>query len=148
MKSASETSPQFYFELTANDEHIPFKEVEGVSTEVALKHILKDGENPFKYRVPSLPKSNHLVLKNGITKKDSKLMQWCAAHQNPTAENPAGRSRAVLQLKDAKGNSLLEWTLFNAYPVSNHISNEKGKSKDTGIDDLELAYSFFTLTRK
>lgn len=148
MKSAPDTTSEFYFELTAKDEHIPFKEVEGVSTEVALKHILKEGENPFKYRVPSLPKTGHLILKNGIAKKNSKLMQWCAAHQNPTEENPAEKSRATLHLKDARGNSLLEWTLFNAYPVSNHVSNEKNKSQKTGIDDLELAYSFYTLTRK
>ena len=148
MKPAPESPSEFYFELSANDEHIPFKEVEGVSTEVALKHIIKEGENPFKYRVPSLPKTGHLKLMNGVTKKGSKLMQWCAAHENPSEENPANRSRAVLHLKDARGNSLLEWTLFNAYPVSKHISGAKAKSNDAGIDDLELAYSFYTLSRK
>lgn len=148
MKPASKSPSNFYFELSANDERTPFLEVEGISTEVALKHILKEGENPFKYRVPSFPKTGNLVLKNGVAKKDSKLMQWCAANMNEGADQPTNRSRAVLHLKDAKGNSLLEWTLFNAYPVSNHVSSERSKSSDTGIDDLELAFSFYTLSRK
>ena len=147
MKPASESPSEFYFELSANDENTRFREVEGISTEVALKHILKEGENPFKYRVPSFPKTKHLVLKNGVSRKDSKLMQWCAS-MDAESDQPAEKSRAVLHLKDSKGNSLVEWTLFNAYPVSNHISAEKSKSNNAGIDDLELAYSFYTLSRK
>ncbi len=147
MKPASESPSEFYFELSANDENTRFREVEGISTEVALKHILKEGENPFKYRVPSFPKTKHLVLKNGVSRKDSKLMQWCAS-MDAESDQPTEKSRAVLHLKDSKGNSLVEWTLFNAYPVSNHISAEKSKSNNAGIDDLELAYSFYTLSRK
>ncbi|MEM7185661.1 MAG: phage tail protein [Bacteroidota bacterium] len=148
MKSASPNTPEFYFELSTNEENIPFREVEGVSTEVALKHMLTDSENPFKYRVPSLPKTGHLTLKNGTTRKDSKLMQWCAAHDNPNAEQPAGKRQAVLHLKDASGNSVVEWTLWNAYPIRNQITPGKAKSNDAGIDDLELGYSFYTLARK
>jgi len=148
MKSESIAPSEFYFELSAIDEQTPFQEVEGVSTEVALKNILKEGENPFKYRVPSLPKTGHLLLKNGRAKKGSKLMEWCASNQNTNADSSPNKSKAILHLKNAKGKSLLEWTLFNAYPVNNHISQEHSKSKDTAIEDLELAYSFYTLSRK
>ena len=147
MKHASNPQTAFYFELLANGEYTAFLEVEGVSTEVALKDSLKEGENPFKYRLPSLPKTGKLVLKNGSSKKGSKLMQWCAS-QNKEANTPVDRSNVALHLKDSHGKSLLEWTLHNAYPVKNNISASRLRPKKTKIKDLELAYSFFTVLRK
>ena len=142
-----EQSPaEFYFELSANGEQTSFAEVEGVSTEVALRRNINPGENPFKFRLPSLPKTNYVVLKKGTTKPGSKLLQWCAQGMNPEA-NPE-RSRATLCLKDAKGKPLLEWTLYNAYPKQSHSSPPKSKAAQTEIQDLELGYSFFTLAKK
>ena len=146
MKSQSNPSAEFYFELSANEEQTTFLEVEGVSTEVALKDIIKEGENPFKYRLPSLPKTGNLVLKSGLAKKGSKLLQWCEASKNNEANAPMDRSKVALRLKDARGKALLEWILYNAHPGNINLSS--ARSNQTQIDDLELAYSFFTLSKK
>lgn len=148
MKQPYPTASDFYFELSANGEQTSFKEAVGISTEVVLPRTLKEGENPFKYRLPSMPKTGSLVLKNGRSQENSKLMQWCSSSQNPTAEAPLDKNKVALHLKDANGKSLLEWTLYNAYPVNNHATDLKTKTKDTEIKDLELAYSFFTLSKK
>lgn len=148
MKQPYPTASDFYFELSANGEQTSFKEAVGISTEVVLPRTLKEGENPFKYRLPSMPKTGNLVLKNGRSQQNSKLMQWCVSSQNPTAEAPLDKSKVALHLKDASGKSLLEWTLYNAYPVNNHATDSKSKTKETEIQDLELAYSFFTLSKK
>jgi phage tail-like protein len=148
MKSPSTPPAEFYFELSANEEQTPFQSIEGVSTEVALKNILQAGENPFKYRLPSLPKTGNLILKHGHSKRNSKLIQWCNDNQNREESAAPSKARVALHLKDAKGKSLLEWTLFNAYPGKINLSQSRSKGKETEIEGLELAYSFFTLSKK
>ncbi|RLD24146.1 MAG: hypothetical protein DRI70_08555 [Bacteroidetes bacterium] len=148
MKQTSYPPTEFYFELSANGEKTPFLKVEGISTEVALEDSLKVGENPFKYRLPSMPKGGKLILKNGRAKKGSKLMKWCAASMNMEANTPVIRSNVALHLKDTKGRYLVEWILHNAYPVNNKVSNQRSRAKVTAIEDMELAFSFFTVSRK
>jgi phage tail-like protein len=137
---------EFYFELSANGEQTSFQEVEGVSTEVVLPGNLRPGENPFSFRLPSLPKTNNLVLKHGKAKTGSKLLQWCAQAKN--SESKVEKSRATLTIKDKAGKPLLEWTLFSACPKNSKVGASGSKSAETVIEDLELAYSFFTLSKK
>ncbi|MBL4662458.1 MAG: phage tail protein [Flavobacteriaceae bacterium] len=148
MDQATLPSSEFYFELSANGEQTTFQEVTGISTEVALPKLLKKDENPSKFRLPSLPKTGNLILKNGRSVQDSKLLQWCASCQNATSNTSVEKTRVALHLKDAKGKLLLEWTLFNAYPVKNNMASSNPNTKETEIKDLELAYSFFTLSKK
>lgn len=144
----NEPTAEFYFELSANGEQTNFEKVEGVSTEVTLRNNLKEGENPFKFRLPSLPKNRKLVLKNGRTPAGSKLIQWCAGNQSEEENGIPDRSTVVLLLKDAKGKSLLEWKLHRAHPVQSTIKASKSKFAKTEIADLELAFSFFTFSKK
>jgi phage tail-like protein len=148
MKKSSYPPTEFYFELSANGEQTPFLHVKGLSTEVALEDSLKKGDNPFKYRLPSMPKTGNLILKNGQAKKASKLMKWCVASLNKEENTPVQRSNVALHLKDTKGRSLVEWTLHNAYPVNKNSPAQRSRAKVTLIEDLELAFSFFTVVRK
>lgn len=141
-------SSNFHFELSANGEQTTFHEVDGMSTEVVLPRILKAGENPFKYRIPSMPKTGKLVLKQGKAQGASKLLQWCTNCENPTEEAPFQKNNVSLQLKDAQGKSLLEWTLYNAHPVAKNATQTNPKSSEHEIQNLELAYSFYTLSKK
>ena len=147
MKQESNSEAEFYFDLSSNSEHIPFQQIEGVSTRVAAPASVKEGENPFKYRLPSLPKTRGLVLKNGRSKGASKLAQWCASVKDKNTLSRDDKNTLLLQLKDAKGKSHLEWTLYGAYPVQ-HKGRAITKSKEVEIEDLELAYSFYALSKK
>ena len=143
MSTPSQPSQDFIFELSANGEQTTFQEVEGISTEVALRHVVKPGENPFKYRLPSLPKAQNLTLKNG--QANAKLQQWCADCANPEA--PTEKTKAVLRLKDRQGNALVEWNLHGAHPINNSTS-AAAKNQPAVMDHLELKYSFYTLSKK
>jgi phage tail-like protein len=147
MKQQSNPEAGFYFDLTSNGDHISFQQIEGVSTRVAAPASVKEGENPFKYRLPSLPKTRGLVLKNGHPKGGSKLSQWCASVKDKKTITREDKSMLLLQLKDAKGKSHLEWTLYGAYPVR-HLVSSASKSKEVEIEDLEIAYSFYALSKK
>jgi phage tail-like protein len=139
-------SSDFYFELSANGEQTAFETIDGVSTEPVLKHALLPGEHPFKYRLPSLPKTTSIVLKKGKSVSGSKLMQWCA----PATEegNLPAKVRVLLYLKDASGKPLVEWTLHNAFPLNHHAKKAGGKLQGTDIEDLELGYSFYTFSKR
>ena len=138
----------FHFELSANGEQTTFQLIDNMSTEVALPRTLKAGENPFKYRIPSLPKTGSLLLKNGQINDASKLQQWCTSCANPSEENPFQKNNVALHLKDAQGNSLLEWTLYNAHPVNTNKAKGSEASGEASSKDLKLAFSFYTLSKK
>jgi len=138
----------FHFELSANGEQTTFQKVDKMSTEVVLPRTLKAGENPFKYRIPSLPKNGSLLLKNGQITNASKLQQWCAHCENPSEEHPFQKNNVALHLKDAQGNSLLEWTLYNAHPLAAKAAKDSEKNSEASNQDLILAYSFYTLAKK
>jgi len=135
---------KFYFELSLLGEKTDFQEVENVSTSVALRDLIRPGENPFKYRIPSLPKGRKLILKKGFCKPDSKLLSW----MNSGAENKPGRERAVLALKDDNGNVLIEWTIFGSLPAGGKAEKDYSKAGLTGIETLALDYGFYTLNLK
>lgn len=137
---------EFYFELSSNGEKTNFQEIEGVSTEVALRNNLKDGDNPFKFRLPNLPKGNKLVLKKGQAYVGSSLLQW--ADQANNQDNKLEKSKASLTLKNAKGKSLVEWTLFNAFPGQSKMAETEKKATVAEIENLELNFSFFTFSKK
>ena len=137
---------EFYFELSSNGEKTNFQEIEGVSTEVALRNNLKEGDNPFKFRLPNLPKGNNLVLKKGETNVGSALLQW--ADQAKDQENKLEKSKASLTLKDSKGKSLIEWTLFNAFPGQSKVTAKEKETTVSKIENLELNFSFFTFSKK
>jgi phage tail-like protein len=143
----SNSEAGFNFEISSNGEQITFQRVEGVSTVIAAPASVKSGENPFKYRIPSLPKARNILLKNGNPKGASNLMQWCSTVKDKQSLIRTDKRTILLKLKDVKGNSLLEWTLYGAYPTR-HLAFPATKSKPMEIEDLELAYSFYTLSKK
>ena len=145
MTQNSDSPQEFYFELSADGEQTTFEAVDGMVTHVALRNNLKAGDNPFKFRLPTLPKGN-LNLKNGKPQANSKLLQWASGKQvEEGTENP--RRNVELSLKDASGKSLLEWKFFNAKPVQNTMNTGDAKNP-AAIQNLELGYSFYTFNKK
>ena len=146
MNTSPQQRPEFYFELSANGEQTTFTEVEGMVTDVALRNNLQAGDNPFKFRLPSIPKGQHLVLKNGKASQNSKLGQWCAEANNPEVQTP--KNKATLRLKDAQGNALVEWDLHSAHPIHSKTAPPTTKDAPQQWEQVDLAYSFFTLHKK
>jgi phage tail-like protein len=146
MTQNSNSPQEFYFELSADGEQTTFEAVDGMVTHVALRNNLKAGDNPFKFRLPAMPKGN-LNLKNGKAQANSKLLQW-ASGQVPEGETENKRRNVELSLKDANGKSLLEWKFYNAKAANHQLGASEEKSSIASIQNLELAYSFYTFTKK
>ena len=145
MKESTNPAPEFYFELSTHGELINFQEVDGMPLEVALRNNLKADDNPFKFRLPSLPKGN-LTLKNGKAQANSKFMRLASGQPPAEGENPRGNM--ALTLKDNKGRALLGWMLYNAKPIQNTATKAGSKNQEIEIQNLELRYSFYTFSKK
>lgn len=139
------SSSNFYFELSVNGETTAFEQVEGVNTEPTLKHVLQPGEHPYKYKIPSFPKGQ-LNLGNGKWQPNSKLQAWCSEAKDQDV--PTSKQRVKVCLKDQQGKEWLEWTLHNAYPVSEEVAPAAAKNAPQQLNKLGLAYSFYTLNKK
>lgn len=135
---------EFVFELSAKGEKIIFREAEEISTKVTLPGNINKGENPFKFRIPSFPKTGKLTLHQGSASNQSKLMGWFRPSKDEGGERKA-RERISLTLKSKEGQPFVEWIMYNAFPV-NMKSSSQGNAGDTAIDDLELNFSFYSLT--
>jgi len=138
------TSTKFYFELNILGEQTDFQGVEHVATTVALRDLIKPGDNPFKYRIPSLPKGRKITLKKGVCKPDSRVLDW----MNPSADSDKEKDRATLCLKDDNGNILVEWVLFGARPEGGQAAKDFSKAGLTAIEKLDVSFGFYTLKLK
>lgn len=145
MTQPSNSPQEFYFELSADGEQTTFEAVDGMVTHVALRNNLKAGDNPFKFRLPAMPKGN-LNLMNGKAQANSKLLQW-ASGKVAEGEVENQRRNVELSLKDAKGKSLLEWKFFNAKPIQSNMASSDANNPGA-IQNLELGYSFYTFNKK
>ena len=54
-----------------------FQEVSGLSIKMDQEEVICGGENRFKYRLPTVPNYQNLMLKRGVTSSYSPLRSWC-----------------------------------------------------------------------
>nr|WP_321235691.1 phage tail protein [uncultured Psychroserpens sp.] len=140
---ASDYIVGFYFNLSFSGEDIAFKEVSGISKELGIEEVASGGENRFKYRLPTQGSSKNLVLKRAIVSKDSKLVKWCSDTIDGGLANPIQPQNISVNLLNEKGEVLIKWVFYNAYPVKYAIANIKSHESEVLLETIELAYTYF-----
>jgi len=136
----------FYFKLTFKDQDIAFQEVSGISKEFSIEEVASDGENQFKYRLPTVSSSENLVLRRAIVPPDSLLVNWCESCINQGLSSPIQPEKMTLSLVNANDQTIMLWTFHNAYPVKFAISDLNTQLGDIAIESLELAYTYFEIS--
>jgi phage tail-like protein len=136
----------FYFELTFQDQDIAFQEVSGISKEFSIEEVASDGENQFKYRLPTVSSSENLVLRRAIVPPDSLIVNWCESCINQGLSSPIQPEKMTLSLVNANDQTIMLWTFHNAYPVKFAISDLNTQLGDIAIESLELAYTYFEIS--
>ena len=147
-QAASKYPVGFYFTVSFKGEDASFKEVSGISKEIAVEEVSGGGENRFKYRLPSVANGQNLVLKRALIPVGSKLMNWCSSTIDQGLSKPIQTHAVSVSLLNEKGKVCKKWTFNNAYPIKYSISDLKSDSNDLVIETIELAYSFFEITTK
>lgn len=135
----------FYFELSLPGIDAAFQEVTGISKELSVEEIVCGGENRFKYRLPTTATSQNLVLKRAIVPSGSQLVTWCSNCIDQGLASSIQTNDVMLNLLDANGNILMQWTFHNAYPVKYSVSDLKSQENALVIETIELAYTYFDI---
>jgi phage tail-like protein len=137
----------FYFSLTflgdVSQMDAAFQEVSGLSKEMDLEEVTCGGENRFKYRLPTIPKHQNLVLKRGITTDISQLRNWCLDTLDSGLTKPIKTQDLQLLLLDENGVTCMSWLIHKAYPVKWHMSELNSEKNAIAIETLELCYRIF-----
>lgn len=133
----------FYFSVTVDGESYGFQEVQGISKESGFEEVKSGGENRFKYRLPTSTKYKNLVLKRGMALENSHLIQWLQATIDAGLNEPVETKNISVQLLNAAGETSIEWSFVNAYPVKYVVSDLHSQKNELLIETIELAYYYF-----
>ncbi|WP_075341256.1 phage tail protein [Tenacibaculum agarivorans] len=137
----------FYFSVSFGDySNVDFQEVSGLSREQTLEEVAGGGENRFKYRLPSVSTSKNLVLKRASVPDGDFLTDWCNDTIDGGLANPIRTQLVSVNLLDRDGTVCMKWNFFDAYPVKYSFSDLKSQESEIVINNIELAYTYFTTT--
>jgi phage tail-like protein len=118
-----------------------FQEVTGLQVKLGTEDVKEGGENRFVHRLPTPPKYENLVLKRGLFKGSSPLIDWARQGVESFTFNP---KTVLINLLDENGSPLASWNVLNAYPISLLMSEFKAQENNIAIETLELAFNNFT----
>ena len=128
------------------DADASFKEVSGLSVELAVEELGEGGENRFKHRLPTGAKYTNLVLKRGLLVSSSPFYQWCNATIQGNLAQPIVPSGIIVVLLDENANPLKTWSVVNAWPVKWSVSDFNAMEGQVVIETIELTYQYFNVT--
>ena len=139
----------FYFKLyfeeidSPDSESATFQEVSGISIKLDVEEVVEGGENRFTHRIPTHISNNDLVLKRGLTVKNSKLSNWIEKTMTDGLNSSIQPKDINVQLLDLEGNALSTWSFINAYPTKWKPSELNTRTNEIIIEHLAFQYSYF-----
>lgn len=125
------------------DPDASFKQVSGLSVELAVEEHGEGGENRFKHRLPTGAKYTNLVLQRGLTTAASPFFQWCQRTLQGNLAEAIVPSGVLVVLLDESAAPLKTWSVVNAWPVKWSVSEFNATEGQIVIETLELAYQYF-----
>jgi len=132
------------FERSAGIADVSFQEVSGIGWEIDVESVVEGGENRYVHQLPKGAKHPKLVLKRGIAKKNSGLVEWCRSVLEQF-EMPIKPKALQVKLLDGRGDPIRSWSIAGAYPVNWEVENFNATKNEVAIEKIELNYT--TLTR-
>jgi phage tail-like protein len=133
----------FYFNVIVDDitgvYEAGFESVSGLDVKIETETIQEGGVNQFTRKLPKGLQYSNLVLKRGLI-KGSPLMTWInKAVQNFIFEP----KRIQVNLLNEKGTPSINWSFYNAYPVSVKVSDLNSRDEKYVIETLEFAFDYY-----
>jgi phage tail-like protein len=114
-----------------------FQEVGGLDATIDTIEYREGGDNLGVRKLPGQTKHSNLSLKRGYT-ADTQLWTWFEDVMTGRTEQ-IRRDLSVVQL-DMRGQEVMRWNLFQAFPVKYTAPAFNAKGNDLSIETIELAY--------
>ncbi len=121
-----------------------FQELSGIAAQMELEPVVEGGENRFVHQLPKAMKAQRLVLKRGVAPLNSMLVRWCKETFDNELAKPIRPQLVQVELRDAKGQPLRQWSLENAWPVQWDVQPFGAQKNEVAIEKIELAYAYAT----
>jgi phage tail-like protein len=112
-----------------------FHDVTGFDSAIDVIEHREGGENATTRKLPGLTKYSNITLKWGMT-DDRQLYEW---HRDAVQGNVLRRNGSIVGL-DRKGNEVVRWNFFNAWPSKYDAPDYNAEGSDVAIETLELAH--------
>lgn len=122
-----------------------FREVNGLSVDVAVETVEEGGENQFVHKLPGRLSWPNITLKRGVIKSDS-LFKWLS---QTAGEGYAGngnkleRRTVAITLVSVDGTRVREWSLADAFAVKWSGPSFAVTASDNATEELEIAHHGF-----
>lgn len=123
---------------TKND--CQFQEISGINAEIKFEEVREGGINTFSHKLPKNVSYPNLVLKRGLVKGSSVILNWVKVSLEQFVFTPRN---IIVKLSDKEGSPLVKWSFKNAYPVALKIGDFKAMDNAYVIETLEFAYNSF-----
>jgi phage tail-like protein len=135
----------FYFKVafaaTADKSDNSFQDVSGIGSEIETEPYVEGGENRYVHQLPKSLKHPRLVLKRGIAKTSSPLVEWCRSIFEGDFAEPIKPMSVMVSLMDENKVPIRVWSFSNAYPVNWEVENFNSTKNEVAIEKIELSYN-------
>ncbi|MDP8969920.1 MAG: phage tail protein [Actinomycetota bacterium] len=129
-----------------------FREVSGLSAEMAVEELMEGGNNRYVHKLPGQISWPNIVLTRGVTSSTA-LFDWFTSTNGMSSGQPdtqtaappgmLTRSTAQIILRDAAGTRVRTWSLRGAFPVRWTGPTLATSSTDVAVEELEIAHHGF-----
>lgn len=129
-------------------EEAAFQEVSGLEAEMEVEEVPAGGVNNFVYRLPKRTKFNNLVLKRGLFRRNTKLLNMIKdillseSNLNKKIKKP---KILTVKLQDEKGKPVMTWSFKKPYPVKISMSNLNAQENAIAVETIEFAHQGFIM---
>jgi phage tail-like protein len=136
--------PPFLFEVSVDDvtskDDCCFQEIGDLNVDIKADDVKEAGVNTFSHKPPGSVNDRNLVLKRGLIKGSSLMLDWFAVALEQFVFSPRN---VVVTLLDRAGIPLATWSFQDAYPVAVKIGDFKAMDNAYVIETLEFAFNSF-----
>jgi len=131
--------------------NVHFHEVSGLEQEVdVVEYRYGADKNFYMQKLPGLVRYPNLVCKKGVYKGDTDLSKLFEQLEKSKKFYSNGSSRQGISitvvLLDAKGSTIMTWTLEDAFPIKYTSPEMKADASEVAIEHMEFSYEHMTIS--
>ncbi len=135
----------FYFSVDlGNAIDTSFQEVTGIGPEMETEDLVEGGENRYVHLLPTSVKHPKLVLKRGLAKMDSPLIEWCKSVLEGGLSSPIEPKLLQVSLLGEEGDPIRVWSFAGAFPVHWEVDSFDSTKNEVAIETIEMSYNYST----
>lgn len=120
---------------------IAFQEVSGLDADTQIIEYRDTSKQGATVKMPNMARYGNVTLKRGIFTNDNLFWNW----YSQIRMNVIIRQTVVIKLLDDGGNTVVVWTLSNAWPTKITSADLKSDGNEVAVDTLEIMHEGVTI---